>query len=210
MTTTPPVRRSSIALAVLAFLYEEPMHPYRMQRLIKSRGKDEVINVRQRAGLYQTINRLLRAELIAVREVERQENWPDRTIYQLTEKGRETMLVWMRQMLSAPAHEFPEFPAALAYISLLTPVDARLELERRLQALTSETQRIDSQLGLATDVPRLFLVEMEYLQAVHNAELTWIKSLVEDLDAGRLTWNEEWLRTVAAQLEGEGKSDVNQ
>ena len=51
-------RRSSIALAVLAFLYERPMHPYRMQQLIKERGKDEVINVRQRASLYQTIDRL--------------------------------------------------------------------------------------------------------------------------------------------------------
>jgi DNA-binding PadR family transcriptional regulator len=180
-----------------------------MQQLIKSRGKDEVINVRQRAGLYQTINRLLRAELISIREVERQENWPDRTIYQLTEEGRETMLVWMRQMLSAPANEFPDFPAALAYLSLLTPVDARLELERRLQLLTAEAQRIHSQLASATYVPRLFLIEMEYLQAVLNAELAWVKSLVEDLDAGRLTWNEEWLRTVAARLEGEGKNDVN-
>lgn len=40
-------RRSPIALAVLVMLYESPMHPYRMQQLIKERGKDEVINVRQ-------------------------------------------------------------------------------------------------------------------------------------------------------------------
>src|SRR5881275_2834817 len=107
-------RRSPLALAILALLYEAPMHPYRMQQLIKERGKDEVINVRQRASLYQTIDRLLRAQLIAIRETAREEKRPERTIYELTEEGRETVLRWMREMLSTPAREFPEFPAALA------------------------------------------------------------------------------------------------
>jgi DNA-binding PadR family transcriptional regulator len=201
MTTKKAIRRSSIALAVLAFLYEEPMHPYRMQQLIKERGKDEVINARQRASLYQTIDRLLRAGLIAIREVEREQRRPERTIYELTGEGRETMLMWMREMLSTPAHEFPEFPAALAYLSLLTPEDARLQLEQRIQTLVAEVARIDVQLSNAAEIPRLFLVEMEYLRAMLNTELTWVKSIVDDLAAGRLTWNEEWLRAIAAQFE---------
>src|SRR5215216_4273834 len=109
-------RFSPIALGILALLYEAPMHPYRMQQLIKERGKDEVINVRQRASLYQTIDRLLRAQLIAVRATAREQKRPERTIYELTEKGRETTLTWMREMLSTPAREFPEFPVALAYL----------------------------------------------------------------------------------------------
>jgi DNA-binding PadR family transcriptional regulator len=198
-----PIRRSPIALAILAFLYEEPMHPYRMQQLIKERGKDEVINVRQRASLYQTIDRLLRVELIAIREVEREEKWPERTIYELTPKGRQTMLLWMREMLSTPAREFPEFPAALAYLSLLTPEDARLQLERRTQTLAAEIARLEAQISGATQLPRLFLVETEYLLAILNTELRWVKSIIDDLDTDRLTWNEEWLRTIAAQFEPE-------
>lgn len=203
------VHRSPIALAVLAFLYESPMHPYRMQQLIKERGKDEVINVRQRASLYQTIDRLLRAGLIAIREVEREEKWPERTIYELTEQGGETMLNWLREMLSSPAHEFPEFPAALAYLSLLTPAEARLQLGRRIELLAAELDRIDAQLRYAAGVvPRLFLVEMEYLRAVLNTELAWVKSIVADLDTGRLTWNEEWWRAIAAQFEHEDKGRI--
>jgi DNA-binding PadR family transcriptional regulator len=210
MTMKKTIRRSAIALAVLAFLYEAPMHPYRMQQLIKERGKDEVINVRQRASLYQTIDRLLRAGLIAIREVEREEKWPERTIYELTEQGGETMLIWLREMLSSPAHEFPEFPAALAYLSLLTPAEARLQLERRLQTLGAELDRIDAQLRDAAGViPRLFLVEMEYLRAVLNTELAWVMSIVADLDTGRLIWNEEWLRAIAAQFEHEDKGRID-
>jgi len=43
-------QRSPIALAILAFLGEAPMHPYQMQRFLKERGKDQVLNGRQARG----------------------------------------------------------------------------------------------------------------------------------------------------------------
>lgn len=194
-------RRSSIALAVLAFLYESPMHPYRMQQLIKQRGKDEVINVRQRTSLYQTIERLLAAGLIVVRQVERDEKRPERTVYALTDAGRTTMLAWLRAMLAEREAEFPQFPAALAYIALLTPDDARQQLEQRMRKLDAEIERIDGQLAGAAAVPRLFLIEVEYVLSILQTELAWVTSVVADLDTGRLTWNADWVREDAAQLE---------
>jgi DNA-binding PadR family transcriptional regulator len=199
-------RFSPIALAVLALLFEEPMHPYRMQQLIKQRGKDEVINVRQRASLYQTIDRLLRAKLITIRQTTREEKRPERTIYAITEHGCSTLLSWMREMLSTPVREFPVFPAILAYLSLLTPEDARLQLERRAQLLATEIDRIDGELRRGLNlVPRLFLLELEYLHAVLTTELTWTQALVEELQSGQLTWNEEWLRAIAAGFEAEAQ-----
>lgn len=179
------------------------MHPYRMQQLIKGRGKGDVINVRQRASLYQTIERLLRANLIAIRSTARNEKRPERTIYELTEQGRETTLMWMREMLSTPAREFPEFPAALAYLALLTPEDARFQLDRRAHALEQEIGQSDAQLESAGElVPRLFLIELEYVRAILRTELAWVRSIINDLDSGQLSWNEEWLRAVTARLEG--------
>src|SRR3954466_14170529 len=124
-------KRSPLALAVLVLLHESPMHPYRMQRLIKDRGKDLVINVQQRASLYQTINQLLKAELITFWENERQEGFPERTLYRLTDKGHETAVAWMREMLSTPDQDFPEFPAAISLLPLLAPEDAIQQLEIR-------------------------------------------------------------------------------
>jgi DNA-binding PadR family transcriptional regulator len=209
MTMKQKERRSPIALAILALLYEAPMHPYRMQQLIRERGKHEVINVRQRASLYQTIERLLRAQLIAIRETTREEKWPERTIYELTEAGRETMLVWMREMLATPAHEFPEFPAALAYLALLTPEDAQVQLGRRAHALAAELDRIDAELRAAELIPRLFLIEMEYLRTMLSTELAWVRSIIDDLSAGRLTWSEELKHIIMAQLERAGYGQDN-
>src|SRR5262245_46087896 len=80
-------RRSTLAMAVLALVVEAPMHAYRMQQLIKERHKDDVVNVAQRNSIYQTIDRLLRDGLIAVKETSREENRPERTVYEITKAG---------------------------------------------------------------------------------------------------------------------------
>src|ERR1700761_8145973 len=114
-------KRSPIALAILAMLSEAPMHPYRMQRLIKERGKDEVINVTQRASLYQTIQRLEREGLVVASATIHDARRPGRTVYEIPASGRAVVLEWMRQILSTPAAEYPEFPAAISFLPLLSP-----------------------------------------------------------------------------------------
>ena len=188
-------KRSPLALAVLALLHEAPLHPYRMQRLIKDRRKDQVINVGQRASLYQVINQLLRAGLITFWETERQEGFPERTVYKLTEKGHETALSWLREMLSTPAQEFPEFPAAVSLLPLLTPEDALHQMEIREARLTDQIAFIDEEVQThAVNLPRLFLLESEYMRIMLEAELKWVRSVIADLHSGQLTWNQDWMR----------------
>ncbi len=169
------------------------MHPYRMQRLIKERGKDQVINVQQRASLYQTINQLLRAELITFWENAREEGFPERTLYRLTDKGHDTSMAWLREMISTPAQEFPDFPAAVSLIPLLTPEDALYQLETREAKLLGQITAIDKEMQ-EIELPRLFSLESEYMRTVLVAELKWVRSVVTDLRSGQLTWNQEWMR----------------
>jgi DNA-binding PadR family transcriptional regulator len=204
-----PPKYSPLGLAALAMLFEAPMHPYRMQRLIKERGKDEVINVTQRAGLYQTIGRLEREGLIRSQPVRREQNRPERTVYEITEIGRTTALEWMRRVLSTPTREFPDFPAAVSSLALLTPEDARRQMELRLPRIQAEIDRINKVLKLAARVPRLFLLEMEFLRATQVTELSWVKSVIKDLRSQRLTWSEAWMRKVVARLAKAGAPGVN-
>src|ERR1700728_2866486 len=96
----PPVRPSPLALTVLSLLAYEPLHPYRMQRLMQLWGKDRVVNVGQRANLYKTIKRLDEAGLIAVKQTEKDQQYPERTVYELTEAGRTRAETWLVQMLT--------------------------------------------------------------------------------------------------------------
>lgn len=199
---------SPLALVVLALLDEAPMYPYRMQQLIRERGKDEIVNVRHRASLYQSIARLERDGLIEVHGTTRAENRPERTLYRLTDAGRETLHAWLRQMLARSASEFPEFPAALSFIYLLEPEVAREALARRADALDAERRRLAAVLEEHADsVPRLFLLEVDYLKTVAEAELAWVRGVAEDVDAGRLTWSPDRIR--AAHPSEDTREDEN-
>jgi DNA-binding PadR family transcriptional regulator len=201
MNSPKKIKRSPLALAVLALLAEEPMHPYRIQQLIKERGMEEVINVRQRTSIYQTIERLLRDGLIAVRETSREAGRPDRTVYEATEAGKTVLREWLRTMLAVPLQEYPEFPAALSFLAMLDVEDVQRQLQERVIALEEELGRIDAALQFMKDeLPRLFMLEIEYKRAVTKAELEWVRLILGDLRSGKLNWNEEWLREMAAKF----------
>ena len=176
-----------------------PLHPYGMQRLIKSLGKDEVVNIGQRANLYKTIKRLHEAGLITVRQTERTQ-YPERTVYELTEEGRRTGLLWLRDMLAASRNEYPSFPAALSFAMILDPEQVASELSRRLSAVQDHLENLDSQLESQLEVlPRIVLIETEYTRAIARAEADWLSSVLDDLKSGTLTWDHEQLAAQAAQ-----------
>ncbi|WP_046470079.1 PadR family transcriptional regulator [Allosalinactinospora lopnorensis] len=201
--TARTYRRSPLAVVLLVLLAEEPMHAYRMQRLIRERNKDQIVNIAQRNSVYQTLDRLLRAGMIEVRATTREENRPERTVYQITDEGRRTLRTWLRTMLSAPAREFPEFPVALASLPMLPPQEVAGLLEQRAAALEDSLAELDAGAETAARIglPRLFVVEDEYQRAITAAELRWVRSLLDDLREGRLDWDEEWLRGTAERLE---------
>lgn len=184
-----PPRRSVLALAVLSMLTEEPMHAYRMQQLIKERHKDDVVNVSQRNSVYQTIQRLVRDGLAEIASTERAENRPERTTYRITDEGRATLDDWLRRMLSAPAQEYNEFPAALSFLPNLAPADAIVALTNRIARLEEHLSGLDAEIAhVGAFLPRLFAIESEYKRHVVAAELAYVQSLVEDLRAERVTW----------------------
>ncbi len=184
---------------MLSLLEMGPLHPYGMQRLIKLWGKDKVVNVGNRANLYKTIKRLQEAGLVVVRQTERDQLYPERTVYELTEEGRRLARQWMAEMLGAPRNEFPEFPAALSFAMLLDPSEATTVLEGRAAALRGELAALEHDLQtFSGTLPRVTLLDDEYRRAMTAAELEWVNRLVDDLRTGELTWGEELLKMAAS------------
>jgi len=194
-------RQSPLALAVLSLLHAAPLHPYAMQRLLKFWGKDSVINVGQRANLYKTIKRLDQAGLIAVQHTERDQQYPERTVYELTEAGRRACRDWLTDMLARPRNEFPQFPAALSFIMLLSPAEAAAVLEERAAALRGRLADAEAVTAAASNakLPRVVLADDDYQRAMISAELTWVEGVVADLRGG-WTWSREELEEVSARL----------
>jgi DNA-binding PadR family transcriptional regulator len=191
--------RSPLALTVLGLLEYQPAHPYRLQRLIREWGKDRVINVGQRASLYRVIERLLAAGLIQVRETQRDQQYPERTVYEITDAGREASRQWLLEMLRTPRQEFPEFPAALSNLLLLRPAEIADALDERARALGAMLAELDAGMAAeaASGLPRIAELEDEYRRAVIKAELDWVTVVAADLREGRMNWSPEALSALA-------------
>jgi DNA-binding PadR family transcriptional regulator len=188
---TSNFRRSPLALVILGLLENGPLHPYGMQRLIKQWGKDQVVNVGQRTSLYRMIARLEEAGLIAVGDTERDERYPERTTYLLTDAGRSASRQWLGEILASPRNEFPEFPAALSFLMLLPPEQAIGLFEERHDHLTRRIAELDGELASEYEgapLPRVVLLETEYARAIAGAELQWIAGILDELRSGSLTW----------------------
>jgi DNA-binding PadR family transcriptional regulator len=177
------------------------MHVYRMQKLFQAEGKDRVVNLRARASLYQTIERLVRLGLVEVAETVRREGYPDRVVYAITADGRAVAREWLREMLRTTDGEYPEFIAAVSLLFGLAPEEARADLELRAERLAEELADTERALAEApAGLPRLFTLEEEYRETVLEAQLTWVRGVIDDLRLGRLDWSEEWLREAAARF----------
>ena len=97
-----------LALAVLALLVERPTHPYEMGRTLRERNKEASIKLNY-GSLYSVLEQLLRAGYVAKRETLRDTARPERTIYEITDAGRDELHDWMAELVSIPTKEFRAF-----------------------------------------------------------------------------------------------------
>jgi DNA-binding PadR family transcriptional regulator len=185
-------------MVLLALLIEAPMHPYRMQQVIRERGQDQLVNVAQRNSVYQALDRLVRDGLARPAATSREAGRPERTVYEITEAGSAAMHRWLTEMLPAPAREFPEFPAALAFMAVLGPTEVGHLLEQRLATQQARLQAIRQQ--APPGLPRLFLIEDEYRAAVLAAEIAWLRGVTADLASGALTWDRSMIEQTLQQF----------
>jgi DNA-binding PadR family transcriptional regulator len=178
-----------MALAVLELLGEGPKHPYEIKQTMHERAIDRAIP-QKGASVYDTVERLARAGLVESVETNREGRRPERTIYRLTKAGADELRSWLRQLLEEPSHEFPKFGAALMFIGALGFKDEAIKvLERRAATFEADIASIDAVLrGLPADLPRLFVIEEEYGQAMRQAELDWLRRTVAELKGGSLEW----------------------
>jgi DNA-binding PadR family transcriptional regulator len=194
MPSMPSRRRSNpLALAVLACLYERPMHPYEMAQTLRSRAKHESVRLNY-GSLYGVVESLDKQGLIRAVETSRQGRRPQRTVYAITDAGQTEMYDWLAELVSVPVKEFPQYEAALSFLPGLPPDEAAPLLRQRCAALEVRLDQLQAALEVATKrgLPRLFSIESEYEAAVLQTELEFTRALVADIESGSLSGLDEW------------------
>ncbi len=189
------VRRSNpLALAVMVTLAEGPRHPYEIAQTLKRRHHDESIRLNF-GSLYSVVNVLERAGLIAAEGVERDQRRPERTVYALTPAGHDEADDWLGELLATPAKEYLQFEAALTMVGAVAPGRVVDLLGDRIVALDAEIAGGAARLALLVgrhELPRLFVLEAEYQQALLVAEVAFVRALVAEITAGTFPGLAQW------------------
>src|ERR1700716_3424767 len=92
--------RTPLALAVMNLLMERPMHPYEMKTKMKERGPAQGIKLKG-GSIYDTVERLEEGGFIQAQATSREGRRPERTVYAITEAGRDEIMAWLRGLLGA-------------------------------------------------------------------------------------------------------------
>jgi DNA-binding PadR family transcriptional regulator len=180
-------------LNVLALLHEQPRHPYDMVRQLRERHLDRSFRLGGLPrSLYHAVDRLAGRHLIEPVETTREGNRPERTVYRITDDGRDEFDTRLRDLLETPASEHPALAAGMGFAVYLTPGTVLDALEGRIVALTAEVAQLDAGLRALQEhvrLPRVLLIGVECRRALRQAELDWARSIVDELRTGALAWD---------------------
>lgn len=176
----------SMKLMVLGLLMEKDRHPYEMRQAIKRRNWDYAFKLRD-GSLYYAVDQLRESGLIEAVEVVPVpgENRPDKTIYRITEAGREQFMELFYAQLEQESH--PQHPMMMAMPFLRHGNQTMIAeiAERQLGACRKRIGQLSLTLSerkptLPSSVVRL----LEGMTQYARAEEAWLLDIIREAESG--------------------------
>ncbi|GLZ34996.1 PadR family transcriptional regulator [Lentzea sp. NBRC 105346] len=186
-------RSNPLALAVLAQLWERPQHPYEVATTLRERHKDTSVKLNY-GSLYTVVDSLEQHGFIEALEARREGGRPERTVYGLTEDGREELYSWLRDLIGQPVKEYPRFEAGVSLIGIIEPDEVVVLLRRRAELLRQEIDALGgtTEMLMEMGLPALSWIELSYRTAITRAELEWVEQLVTAIENDAIDGIEQW------------------
>ena len=181
-----------LALALLSLLAQQPMYPYEMAQMLRTRGKDKTIHINW-GSLYTVVQNLEKHGFIEAAGTNREGRQPERTTYRITPRGMAELRDWLAELLSVPEDEHGGFVAALSEGGILPPAEVAGLLAKRLATLDSANAAQEAELKVWMQrLPRMLLVESDYELAMRRAQADWVRALLSEITEGTLGGMDAW------------------
>jgi len=178
---------SKIDLMVLGLVLERPMHGYEINQIIGSDDMQSWLDI-SRTSVYYALSRLKKQGLIT-EVVEKQYNKPDRSIYRITEPGRELFFDSLGRALAEQEKVFLEYNIGLFFINKLAKEKALDVIERRKRFLKKWRTVLNEQLKNANNgdghIPTLRAV-VDHTLSFAEHEISWLDAFTEDVSGSAI------------------------
>lgn len=175
----------STRLVILGTLRRQALHGYEIKHIIEEHMGDWTSIAF--GSIYFALGKLAEEEFIAKIATEQEGSRPSRSIYQITDAGRQEFLRLLRQVWRDVERQYFSFDIALSFIDALPIAEATGYLRQRVTQLGAILQHLDvhQQEQLSHDqVPRLAAAVFDHSRVHFQAELAWTQDLLEKIERG--------------------------
>jgi DNA-binding PadR family transcriptional regulator len=165
-------------LLVLGFLLERPMHGYEIHQVIKTEEVGIWFEI-STAAIYYSLNKLRRLSMIA--EAHSRGSSGDKTIYHVTEHGREQFFAGMADLLDSNKPIRTEYDLGIFMLNRLPRDQASGFLDNRISFL----EQLQNQLQEKYDEAEGHLLRMAILQhsiSIAKLDADWLQNIRQQLD----------------------------
>ena len=166
---------SKSATMLLGLINQRPLNPYEITKQLQIMNVHRWYNIAN-STVYATLKVLEKKEYI-YGSIEKAGNMPDKTVYSLTDKGKQEFLKTLRQSILSFDYDTNIFSIAAFFIDALD--DPQSLLSQRLMLLNNYLKGIDLQIAtIKGDIPSIAEANIERAKFIVEAEIAGTESLI--------------------------------
>lgn len=170
---------SKPATMILGLISKKPINAYEMIKLLEYMNVRWWFNIAD-STVYVTIKNLEKKNLIKG-TIEKSGNMPDKTVYEITEKGEEAFKDTLRKSILQFDYDTNIFTIAAFFIDVFEVKEKRRLLEERLKILHKYLEGIERQISQAweEEVPASHAANVKRMKDIVKAEISGTERLLE-------------------------------
>jgi DNA-binding PadR family transcriptional regulator len=194
----------SYRLLILGVLAEQPHYGYDLKQTIARQHYAEYIRL-SGGGLYYHLRKLREEGYIEEQMVEREGNYPDRHIYQITERGRSYLIELLRATLDdvAGRRVYDPLDAAFSFAFLLPNEEVLARLQHQLDVVQGQL----SALTITQQIHRRIITRTAGRASSPAKRESFHAQLMLDHNLAFLRHEVSWLQETIHEIEEQSNSE---
>jgi DNA-binding PadR family transcriptional regulator len=186
----------STRLVILGFLRGRPLYGYEIKQMIEHIMGDWT-NIAF-GSIYFALKKLAEEGFVEKVGTEQEGGRPSRTVYQITDAGREEFMRLLREVWDSVERQTFDFDIGLSFMSALPIDEVKGYLQKRVTHLEHILQYLEAHQAeeMADEhVPSHLVSAVFAHHRTHlEAELDWMRDLLQDVEQGVYDDELDWLR----------------
>jgi DNA-binding PadR family transcriptional regulator len=176
---------STTRLVLLGLLRCQPLHGYELKHIIEEHMGDWTSIAF--GSIYFALGKLEEEGMILKAATEQQGNRPSRSVYQINDAGRDEFLRLLRGTWTTSERQFFSLDVGIAFMDALPIEEIKGFLQGRITGLEHALAYMDvheEEQVSRDEVPTSAKVVFDHSRVHMDAELTWLRNLLEKVDQG--------------------------